>query len=146
VQESAVPPEYLIDPAKEPSWAYLKGAKREQRTSKSGHTYEYAEGGIAYPDKVTEPSRTILTGEGGTSASRFKHVIRTRSGRLRRLVPVELERLQGFPDDWTTTRADGTAIQEGRRAFFMGNALVIGVVRRIGDELGSDRVSGRPTF
>jgi DNA (cytosine-5)-methyltransferase 1 len=146
VKARAVPDSYLIDPAKEPTWAYLKGAKREQRTSKSGYSYEYAEGGIAYPDKTTEPSRTILTGEGGTSASRFKHVIRTRSGQLRRLVPVELERLQGFPDDWTTTRADGTTIQDGRRAFFMGNALVVGVVRRIGDALSSDRIAGRPTF
>ena len=146
VKEKAVPAEFFIDPAKEPTWAYLKGPKREQRTSKSGHTYEYAEGGIGYPDKVTEPSRTILTGEGGTSASRFKHVVRTPSGRLRRLVPVELERLQGFPDDWTAQRADGSQIQDGRRAFFMGNALVIGVVRLIGDELHDDLVAKRPTF
>lgn len=146
VKESAVPAEFFIDPAKEASWAYLKGPKREQRTSKSGHSYEYSEGGIAYPDKVSEPSRTILTGEGGTSASRFKHVVRTRSGRLRRLVPVELERLQGFPDNWTAQRADGSQIQDGRRAFFMGNALVIGVVCRIGDELHEDRAAKRPTF
>lgn len=141
-----VPAEFFIDPAKEPTWAYLKGPKREQRTSKSGHSYEYTEGGISYPDKLTEPSRTILTGEGGTSASRFKHVVRTPSGKLRRLVPVELERLQGFPDDWTAQRADGSKIQDGRRAFFMGNALVIGVVRRIGDELHEDRINKRPTF
>jgi hypothetical protein len=93
-----VPADYLINPATEPSWAYLKGAKREQRTSKSGHSYEYAEGGIAFPDPVSQPSRTILTGEGGSTPSRFKHVVEIEGesdpGRSRRrLTPIELERL-----------------------------------------------------
>ena len=47
-------------------------------------------------------------------------------GRHRRLTPIELERLNGFPDDWTDGYSDS------RRAFLMGNALVVGVVERIG--------------
>jgi DNA (cytosine-5)-methyltransferase 1 len=67
-----------------------------------------------------------LTGEGGSTPSRFKHVIQTPSGRLRRLVPIELERLNGFEDDWTDT-----GMPDGRRAFMMGNALVVGLVQRV---------------
>ena len=114
-----------------PSWRYLKGAKREQRVHKgSGTAYEYAEGAIPFPDPTDGPSRTILTGEGGATPSRFKHVVAAGDGRYRRLTPRELERLNGFPDDWTDT-----GMPEGRRAFMMGNALVVGVVERIGREL-----------
>ena len=48
---------------------------------------------------------------------------------LRRLTPIELERLNGFPDNHTE------GVPDGRRAFFMGNALVCGIVRKIGEQL-----------
>ena len=51
-------------------------------------------------------------------------------GRYRRLTPRELERLNGFPDDWTDT-----GMPDGRRAFMMGNALVVGLIERVGREL-----------
>ena len=89
---------------------------------------------MAFPDSLDNPARTIITGEGGTSPSRFKHVIKTAKG-YRRLTPIELERLNGFPDDWTRFDANGKEISDVRRAFFMGNALVIGVVERIGHEI-----------
>ena len=85
-------------------WAYLKGPKDIPRIAKNGHEYMYSEGGIAFPDPIDQPSRTILTGEGGVTPSRFKHVIDAGDGRLRRLTPLELERLNGFPDDWTRRR------------------------------------------
>jgi DNA (cytosine-5)-methyltransferase 1 len=89
---------------------------------------------MAFPDLLTNPSRTILTGEGGTSPSRFKHIIKTRKG-YRRLTPVELERLNGFPDNWTSVGVDGEPISDVRRAFFMGNALVVGLIQRVGTVL-----------
>lgn len=108
------------------SWSYLKGAKNEPRTHRnSGTEYVYSEGAIAFPDPLDKPSRTILTGEGGPSPSRFKHVIQTPDGRFRRLTPVEMESLNGFPEGWTE------GITDGRRAFLMGNALVIGIVAKI---------------
>jgi DNA (cytosine-5)-methyltransferase 1 len=110
-------------------WKYLKGAKREERTAANGHRYFYSEGGIAFPDRTDLPSRTILTGEGGTSPSRFKHVVRAKDGRYRRLMPIELERLNGFEDGWTEGMSDG------RRAFMMGNALVVGLVDQVGRKL-----------
>lgn len=93
---------------------------------------------MVFPDPLEKPSRTILTGEGGTSPSRFKHVV-AQDGRLRRLTPVELERLNGFPDGWT---AEGSEkISDVRRAFFMGNALVVGLIERVGAELAHRLIS-----
>ena len=92
---------------------------------------------MAFPDSLEKPSRTILTGEGGTSPSRFKHIVQTKKG-LRRLTPIELERLNGFPDDWTANGNDGTKLSDARRAFFMGNALVVGLVTRVGEEIAKD--------
>jgi DNA (cytosine-5)-methyltransferase 1 len=113
-----------------PRWERLKGAKSEPRRATNGHEYLYSEGAIAFPDPLDGPSRTILTGEGGTTPSRFKHVVDAGNGRLRRLTPVELERLNGFPDGWTDT-----GMPDGRRAFMMGNALVVGLVERVAQKL-----------
>lgn len=84
---------------------------------------------MAFPDPLDKPSRTILTGEGGTSPSRFKHVV-SQDGKLRRLTPLELERLNGFPDSWTSQGQE--PMSDVRRAFFMGNALVVGLIERVG--------------
>ena len=131
VGEEDVPEEFFIEPDKLPQWEYLKGAKHEERTNKkTGFTYTYSEGSMAFPDATDKPSRTILTGEGGRGASRFKHVIKTDDGRYRRLVPDELDQLQGFPRGWTNT-----GMTDGQRAFCMGNALVVGVPHAIGKVL-----------
>ena len=129
---------YFVDSDRLAEWEYLKGAKTIERTHKaSGASYNYAEGKMAFPDLLTNPSRTILTGEGGTSPSRFKHIIKTAGG-FRRLTPTELERLNGFPDGWTALGADGKQISDVRRAFFMGNALVVGLIERVGKVLAED--------
>ncbi len=128
VDEGEVPEEFFIEPDKLPQWEYLKGAKREKRVNKAtGFEYTYSEGAMAFPDATDRPSRTILTGEGGRGASRFKHVIQCENGRYRRLVPDELDQLQGFPRGWTNT-----GMSDGRRAFCMGNALIVGIPHRIG--------------
>jgi len=92
---------------------------------------------MAFPDLLSNPSRTILTGEGGSTPSRFKHIIKTKRG-YRRLTPIELERLNGFPDDWTKYDCEGSQIPDGRRAFFMGNALVVGLVEKVGKVLAQE--------
>ena len=127
--ESRVPDEFYIDEKSLKGWEYLKGGKKEKRKSKSGFEYNYTEGPMQFPDDINKPSRTIVTGEGGSAPSRFKHVIKTKSGKFRRLLPIELERLNMFPDNHTK---EETPI---KRAFFMGNALVVGIVTRLGDEL-----------
>lgn len=134
VPENEVSEEFYIEPEKLPQWEYLKGAKHERRVNKrTGFEYTYSEGSMAFPDALDRPSRTILTGEGGRGASRFKHVIRTADGRYRRLVPDELDQLQGFPRGWTNT-----GMTDGHRAFCMGNALVVGVPHAIGRVLAEN--------
>ena len=165
---SKIPVEYVVNPdsvLKTKGWKYLKGAKDEARKGTDDFTYRYKEGPMVFPDALDRPSRTIITGEGGSTPSRFKHVVKfkptkkmkeafdldtkecqgirkefglTKSEWLRRLTPVELERLNMFPDNHT----DGTT--DGKRAFFMGNALVIGIINKIGAELGSKVVSTNP--
>lgn len=131
VKEKDVPEEFFIPEDKLRAWTYLKGAKKEERKTADGHVYHYAEGAMTFPDALDKPSRTIITGEGGSGASRFKHVIKTKSGRYRRLLPLELERLDMFPDNHT--KLDG--ISDGKRAFFMGNALVVGAIQKVGESL-----------
>jgi DNA (cytosine-5)-methyltransferase 1 len=138
VPDAEVSDEFWIPTNRLDEWQYLKGAKTVQRTHKaSGTAYHYAEGKMAFPDLATNPSRTILTGEGGTSPSRFKHIIECPKG-FRRLIPLELERLNGFPDNWTKFASEGSEIGDARRAFFMGNALVVGLIERVGSELAKD--------
>lgn len=131
VDEEFVPEEFFISDEDLPKWQYEKGAKKINRVSKEGYEYVFSEGGMAFPDSLDKPSRTMITGEGGTAPSRFKHVVLTPSGRYRRLVPIELERLNMFPDNHTLH----AEVSDGRRAFLMGNALVCGVVQEVGKSL-----------
>ena len=127
IQNGEVTDDFYINEKDLDKWLYLKGAKKEMRKNAQGFEYNYSEGGMIFPDPLDKPSRTIITGEGGASPSRFKHVIKTPKG-YRRLSPVELERLNMFPDNHT--KFDG--ISDTKRAFFMGNALVVGVIEKIG--------------
>ncbi len=128
---SKVSKDFLIGPLELPKWKYHKGAKNERKFSKSGnYHYNYSEGAMAFPDSLEKPSRTIITGEGGRTASRFKHVV-IQNGKYRRLIPLELERLNMFPDDHT--KLEG--ISDAKRAFIMGNALVVGIVEKLGATL-----------
>ena len=127
---SLITEDYYISNEALPKWEYLKGAKHEVRKTKDGFEFSYNEGGMAFPDPLDKPSRTIITSEGGATPSRFKHVIRDpENNRLRRLIPLELERLDMFPDNHTAGQADA------KRAFFMGNALVCGIITRVGEEI-----------
>ncbi len=132
LQKAEVDESFFIPLDDVPKWEYLKGPKKETRRAKSGFTYDYKEGGMIFPDALNNASRTIITGEGGKSPSRFKHVVQTSKG-PRRLTPLELERLNMFPDRHTELKG----ISDTKRAFFMGNALVVGVVEKLGSTLFS---------
>jgi DNA (cytosine-5)-methyltransferase 1 len=139
VNENDVPDEYWLSEDSIGKWKTLKDAKKDERFHKSGAKYYYSEGKMAFPDAIDSPSRTILTAEGGSSPSRFKHVIEGSRG-LRRLVPVELERLNGFRSNWTEKDCNGATVPDTKRAFLMGNALVIPLIERVGKVLAKDIV------
>lgn len=51
--------------------------------------------------------------------------------RVRRLTPVEYERLQGFPDGWTEFGVDGEPISNTQRYKCLGNAVTTNVITHI---------------
>jgi len=128
--ENSIPKEFFINKKSLPRFKYKKKKKKEPRKNKAtGFEYSYNEGPMVFPDPLDKPARTIITGEGGATQSRFKHVIKTPKGKLRRLMPLELERINMFPDNHTQGATDG------KRAFFMGNALVVGIIEKVGQQL-----------
>lgn len=132
--EPDVPETYfLTNPQKLEKFQYLRGPKKIERTSADGHQYVYSEGGMSPYDSLDLPGRTMLTSEG--TVNRSTHLLHI-NGRYRLLTPVEAERLQDFPDDWTALKklSDGSVVpvSDKMRMFFMGNALVTDIVRKIG--------------
>lgn len=120
---------YFLSEDKIEKFRYLKGYKRIPRIKPNGETYMYSEGAMSFPDNLDLPARTMLTSESGVS--RTTHVIVDyKTNKLRLLTPLECERINGFPDTWTNT-----GMTDKKRYFMMGNALVVGVVEKIGIEL-----------
>ena len=110
-------------------WTYMKGAKAIERTSKTGHKYTFREGALSFPDPIDRPARTMLTSEG--SKNRSTHVVEDlTTGKLRLLTPVECERINGFPDNWTNT-----GMTHSFRYFTMGNALVVNLITYMAEKL-----------
>ena len=120
---------YFLSDDKIEKFRYLKGSKKIPRIKPNGDTYMYSEGTMAFPDNLDAPARTMLTSESGLS--RMTHVIEDyKTRKLRLLTPLECERINGFPDNWTNT-----GMTDKKRYFMMGNALVVGIVAKIGNEL-----------
>lgn len=125
VLQSNVDESFYITADKMNKWTYLKGAKRIDRVSKTGHEYVFSEGPVAFPDPWDKPGRTMLTSE--STLNRSTHVVTDPgTGRLRTLTPIEAERLQGFDDDWTNS-----GMPNRMRFFCMGNALVVPMITRM---------------
>lgn len=128
--EKNVDEKYFLTPEKLEKWEYLKGAKKINRTSKTGHEYVFSEGPIAFPDPLDKPARTMLTSEGTTNRS--SHVVQDPNcNRMRIITPLEAERIQGFEDNWTEGMPDRN------RFFCMGNALVVPMITRMGKVLNA---------
>lgn len=129
-----VPESCFVKDVDVPKWEYTRASKHIPRVDANGHEYVYSEGAMSFPDRTDVPARTILTA-GGHGPSRMKHIIATGldepDRRYRLLTPVELERLQRFPDGWTE------GMSESHRVFCMGNALVTDIPRRIGIALAN---------
>ena len=130
IEESVNDESLFLDnyPERMDKFQYLKGPKRLQRKSAEGYEYVYSEGGMVFPDPLDRPARTMLTSE--HSVNRSTHVVKDKeTGRLRLLTPLEAERIQTFPDNWTAEMPNSA------RYFMMGNALVTGLVSKMGEAL-----------
>ncbi|HDR3341904.1 TPA: DNA cytosine methyltransferase, partial [Bacillus anthracis] len=125
---------FLTDQTKLEKFQYLRGPKKIERTSADGFTYTYSEGGMSPYDDLNLPGRTMLTSEG--TVNRSTHFLKV-NDKYRLITPIEAERLQDFPDDWTKLKklSDGSVVEvsDKMRMFFMGNALVTEIVKEIGN-------------
>lgn len=125
VEKDGVEDKYYLGTNLE-KWNYLKGAKDILRKAGTPHEYHFREGAIAFPDSLEKPARTMLTSEG--SLNRSTHVIEDPKSKCYRiLTPLETERINGFPDNWTNT-----GMPQNFRYFCMGNALVVGLIEKMG--------------
>lgn len=128
-EEVEVDKKYFLTDTQIEKFIFLKGSKRIPRVKPNGKPYYYCEGAMPFPDNLDAPARTMLTSEG--KVSRTTHVIedfKTKKPRL--LTPIECERINGFPDNWTNT-----GMTQKKRNFMMGNALIVGVIEKIGEEI-----------
>ncbi len=71
--------------------------------------------------RVSDVAQTLDTGM-------QQHTL-DRQGGVRRLTPIECERLQGFPDDWTC------AVSDTQRYKTLGNAVTVNVIQAVVERL-----------
>ena len=131
VETGDIESKYFIDEKYEEKLKYLKGAKKVQRYKPNGEPYFYTEGTMDFPDSLDKPARTMLTSE--STINRSSHILKDlKTGKLRIITPIEAERINGFPDNWTKV-----GMPDKRRYFMMGNALVVGIIKKLGEEIGN---------
>lgn len=115
------------------TWQYQKGGKKILRKTAGGHEYVFSEGPIPMLDAWDKPARTMLTSEGGFS--RTTHIVEDKkTHRIRLLTPIEMERIQGFPSDWTKeclVNGEIVPMPLNKRRFMMGNALVVNLIEQM---------------
>jgi len=129
IADKNVDKHYYLDKKQREKFKFLRGSKKIPRTRPDGSPYFYTEGSMSPVDSLDKPGRTMLTSEG--SINRSTHIVEDKeTGKIRFLTPIECERLQQFPDNWT----EG-CMPERRRYFMMGNALVCGIISRVGKQI-----------
>ena len=119
-----------LSPEKIEKFKKQKMGFQKIKKSRKGYEYKYGMGSMQFPDPLDKPARTIVTSE--STVSRMTHVVRDPgNNRLRVLSPIETERINTFPDNWTHLED----ITNSNRYFTMGNALVVDLVKEIGKEM-----------
>lgn len=122
---------YYLSEKQIEKFSFLKNSKKIPRKKPDGSNYFYSEGKMSFPDNLDSPGRTMLTSEG--SINRSTHVVEDlTTKKMRILTPIECERLNQFPDNWTDT-----GMADSKRYFMMGNALVCGVITKLGVSLSN---------
>lgn len=123
--------EYFLTETQREKFEALRDGKRVPRERPNGETYIYSEGKMEFPDPLDSPGRTMLTSE--ASINRSTHVIKDwATDNLRFITPIEAEKLQSFPENWTNT-----GMPQKRRYFMMGNALVTQIINRLENTLSN---------
>lgn len=88
----------------------------------------------------TTTSPTLKSAPSGTnSIPRVAYAVPDGAGGtryiVRKVLPVEAERLQGFPDHWTAVEVNGEVMADDERHAGLGNSMTVDVMRWIGERL-----------
>jgi DNA (cytosine-5)-methyltransferase 1 len=86
-----------------------------------------AQGGLGYEE---EKAQTL-----SSQMSALEPTVLTPTMAVRRLTPLECERLMGWPDNWTATKADGTPQSDTHRYKQCGNGVASPVAQWIAQQL-----------
>ncbi|MGB1585629.1 MAG: DNA (cytosine-5-)-methyltransferase [Thermoplasmatota archaeon] len=137
IQKEDVPEEFFLSEDEATKWKALKEGGTNRTRKVGDFTYRFAEGALSFPDSLDRASRTILTNEGSRTPNRTTHIIQAPDGRYRFLTPEECEKLNEFEPGWTAAKPDDREKETPRRwrYFMMGNALVVGLVKKMGERL-----------
>lgn len=129
IQHKEIDKKFFLSDGAYKKFEYLRGNKRIPRVKPNGEEYFYTEVAMPCPDNLEVLDRTMLTSEGGISKT--THIVEDyKTKKIRLLTPIECERINCFPDNWTNT-----GMTDKKRNFMMGNALVVGIIEKIGIEL-----------
>ncbi|MCA3064450.1 MAG: DNA cytosine methyltransferase, partial [Rhodocyclaceae bacterium] len=89
---------------------------------------------IGWSEELTAHENIGATLQRGGQGGRHDGVM-TPAMQVRRLTPVECERLQGFPDGWTDVPYRGKPAADGPRYKALGNSMAVNVMRFIGERI-----------
>jgi len=112
-----------------------EGSKTQKETAGAiGKSINYFRRGGNYKYHVDEKSSTLRN----TASQDCFDLILDNGRQIRRLTPLECERLQGFPDDWTKISWLGKPVDrcpDSLRYKALGNSMAVPVMRWIGKRL-----------
>jgi DNA (cytosine-5)-methyltransferase 1 len=96
-------------------------------------------------DCIAQPQEVVGTlrsgGDGGVPSSRGEHLVIDNQVQeeplmaVRRLTPLECERLMGWPDEWTRWKSDGSEQSDTHRYKQCGNGVASPVAQWIGETI-----------
>ena len=102
VEKEGVNQSFFLNAVQVEKFKELRSGGHSKRISKNGFEYNYSQGKMSQFDSLDAPGRTMLTSEG--TVNRSSHIIKDpKQDKLRFITPIEAERLNGFPDNWTDT-------------------------------------------
>lgn len=95
----------------------------QERRMRTTAKEQNQKGFISSFGKPTDPFPTLLAGTVDVFA--FWHKGKEEEGFIRKLTPLECERLMGLPEDWTKWSFDGQSISDSARYKALGNSIVL---------------------
>ena len=100
------------------------------------HAIAYAQSGFSeYKRNIVGATLTrtggVLHGGGSTLIVTTKQLGKMVKYRVRRLTPLECERLDGFPDNWTQYGASGKEMSDNMRYMATGNSIAVPCAERV---------------